>query len=124
MTTSRFVGIDVSKDKLDVAVLEDKQAWQVENTPAGIQKLLHQMQKICPELIVVEATGGYQRSVVDSLFHAGLSVAVVNATRVRHFARASGLLAKTDKLDAFVLAKFGKTCSPGGMQAKPKPKSS
>ncbi len=112
MTTSRYVGIDVSKDKLDVAVLENKQAWQVENAKEGIQRLVHQMQKVCPELIVVEATGGYQRAVVDALFHTGCAVAVVNPARVRQFARASGLLAKTDKLDAFVLAEFGRTMQP------------
>ena len=102
MATSSYVGIDVSKDKLDIAILGDKQAWQVENTKAGIQKLVQQMQKVCPELIVVEATGGYQRAVVEALLRAGLSVAVVNPARVRQFARASGLLAKTDKLDAFI----------------------
>jgi transposase len=120
MTTSReiYVGIDVSKDKLDVARLGDKQAWQVENTKEGIQKLVHQMQKLSPKLIVVEATGGYQRSVVDALFHAGLAVAVVNPARVRQFARASGLLAKTDKLDAFVLAAYGKTMQPRRYEGK------
>ena len=112
MATSSYVGIDVSKDRLDVAVLGDKQAWQVENTKEGIEKLVHQMQTRCPELIVVEATGGYQRVVVEALFHAGLSLAVVNPARVRQFARASGLLAKTDKLDAFVLAEFGRTMQP------------
>jgi len=112
MTTSRYVGIDVSKGWLDVAVLGEKQSWQVDNTKDGIQKLVAQMQKICPELIVVEATGGYQRAVVEALFQAGLCVAVVNPARVRQFARASGLLAKTDKLDAQVLAVFGQTMQP------------
>jgi transposase len=65
-----------------------------------------------PALIVVEATGGYQRAVVEALFHAGLCVAVVNPARVRQFARAGGLLAKTDKLDAFVLAEFGRKMQP------------
>ena len=65
------------------------------------------MQKLQPELIVVEATGGYQRAVVEALFLARLAVAVVNPARVRQFARACGLLAKTDKLDAQVLAVFG-----------------
>jgi transposase len=112
MATSSYVGIDVSKDWLDVAMLGEKRTWQVDNTKDGIQKLVAQMQKICPELIVVEATGGYQRAVVDALFHAGLAVAVVNPARVRQFARASGLLAKTDTLDAFVLATYGKTMQP------------
>src|ERR1044072_9485916 len=76
------------------------------------QELLEQMTDLQPEPIVVEATGGYQRAVVEALFHAGLSVSVVNPARVRQFARASGLLAKTDKLDAFVLAEFGKRMQP------------
>jgi transposase len=71
-----------------------------------------------PELIVVEATGGYQRSVVEALFHAGLCVAVANPARVRQFARASGMLAKTDKLDAFVLAAYGKTMQPRRYEGK------
>ena len=112
MATSSYVGIDVSKDRLDVAVLGEERGWQVDNTQAGIAKLVQQMQEICPELIVVEATGGYQRSVVEALFHAGLPVAVVNPARVRQFARACGLLAKTDKLDAQVLAVFGQRVQP------------
>jgi transposase len=107
-----YVGIDVSKDRLDVAVLGDEQGWQVNNTQEGIAKLVQQMHKVCPELIVVEATGGYQRAVVEALFQAGLAVAVVNPARVRQFARACGLLAKTDKLDAQVLAVFGQRVQP------------
>jgi transposase len=114
MTTSsgRYVGIDVSKDKLDVAVLGEEQTKQVGNTTEGIGELTEQMQGLQPDLIVVEATGGYQRTVVDSLFRCGLAVAVVNPTRVRQFARACGLLAKTDKLDAQVLAVFGERVKP------------
>ena len=112
MATSSYVGIDVSKDRLDVAVLGEERGWQVDNTQAGMAKLVQQMQKVCPELIVVEATGGFQRAVVEALFHAGLCVAVVNPARVRQFARACGLLAKTDKLDAQVLAVFGQRVQP------------
>ncbi|MBI5954779.1 MAG: transposase [Chloroflexi bacterium] len=71
-----------------------------------------------PELIIVEATGGYQRAVVLGLHEAGLPVAVVNPARVRQYARASGLLAKTDKLDAFTLAEFGKQMKPRRFEAK------
>jgi transposase len=117
-SSERYVGIDVSKEKLDVAVLGAKQAWQVENTKAGMQKVVQELQKVCPELIVVEATGGYQRAVVEALFVAGLAVAVVNPARVRQFARACGLLAKTDKLDAFVLAEFGKRVQPRRYEGK------
>jgi transposase len=112
MATSNYVGIDVSKDRLDMAVLGEERGWQVDNTQAGIARLVQQMQERCPELIVVEATGGYQRAVVEALFVAGLAVAVVNPARVRQFARACGLLAKTDKLDAQGLAVFGQRVQP------------
>src|SRR5512138_137134 len=118
MTTSRYVGIDVSMDKLDVVVLGEELVEQVDNTQNGIANLVTRMQELQPELIVVEATGGYQRTVVDALFHAGLSVTVVNPARVRQYARASGVLAKTDKLDAWVLAMYGKTMQPRRYEGK------
>jgi transposase len=120
MTTSSgmYVGIDVSKDRLDVAVLGEERMWQIDNTSDGIARLVQQMQELQPELIVVEATGGYQRAVVEALFVAGLAVAVVNPTRVRQFARACGLLAKTDKLDAQVLAVFGQRVQPRRYEGK------
>ena len=117
-SSERYVGIDVSKDRLDVAVLGERQETQVENSREGITSLVEQMQKLCPELIVVEATGGYQRAVVEALFWAGLTVAVVNPARVRQFARACGLLAKTDKLDAQVLAVFGQRVQPRRYESK------
>jgi transposase len=113
-----FVGIDVSKDRLDVGILGERQVVQVDNTQTGIQELVTGMQELQPELIVVEATGGYQRAVVDALFWVGLMVAVVNPTQVRQFARAAGLLAKTDRLDAFVLAEFGKKMRPRLYESK------
>jgi transposase len=120
MTTSSetYVGIDVSKDRLDVAVLGEKQPWQVDNASDGIDCLVKQMVDVQPELIVVEATGGYQRAVVEALLAAGLAVAVVNPARVRQFARACGLLAKTDKLDAGVLAVFGQRVQPRRYEGK------
>ena len=117
-SSETYVGIDVSKARLDIAVLGEKQAWQVENTSKGIDELVQQMAALQPELIVVEATGGYQRNVVDALFHAGLCVAVVNPARVRQFARACGLLAKTDTLDALVLAEFGQRVQPKHYEGK------
>jgi transposase len=111
-SSGKFAGIDVSKDKLDVAVLGEEQTSQVDNTEAGIAELVEQMQELGPELIVVEATGGYQRAVVDVLFRLGMAVAVVNPSRVRQFARSCGLLAKTDKLDAQLLAVFGERVKP------------
>jgi transposase len=113
-----YIGIDVSKDKLDLAMQGEEQVWQVDNTRDGIASLVEQIQKVYPELIVVEATGGYQRSVVEALFWAGLAVAVVNPARVRQFARACGLLAKTDKLDAQVLAVFGQRVQPRRYESK------
>src|SRR5215203_3317107 len=115
MTTSSgcYVGIDVSKDRLDVAMLGEERVWQVNNSPEGIDELVQQMHQVCPELIVVEATGGYQRAVVE-----GLAVAVVNPARVRQFARACGLLAKTDKLDAQMLAVFGQRVQPRCYEGK------
>ncbi len=120
MTTSsgKFVGIDVAKDQLDIAVLGETQASQAGNNEAGIVTLVQKMQAIKPELIVVEATGGFQRAAVLALYEAGLPVAVVNPVRVRQYARASGLLAKTDKLDAFNLAEFGKQMNPRRFEAK------
>jgi transposase len=117
-SSETYVGIDVSKDRLDVAVLGERQETQVKNSREGIARLVEQMQDLQPELIVVEATGGYQRAVVEALFWAGLAVAVVNPARVRQFARACGLLAKTDKLDAQVLAVFGERVQPRRYESK------
>jgi transposase len=118
ITTGGYVGIDVAKDKLDLAVLGETHVSQVANSRQGIAHLACQMQVRQPELIVVEATGGYQRAVVQSLFDAGLPVAVVNPQRVRQYARACGKLAKTDKIDAFLLAEFGKQVQPRRFEAR------
>ena len=107
-----YVGIDVSKDKLDVAILGENREYQVDNREAGIARLVEKMGELAAELIVVEATGGYQRAVVDALYRTGMAVAVVNPWRVRQFARAYGLLAKTDRLDAQILAVFGERVKP------------
>jgi transposase len=115
--TGGYVGIDVAKDKLDLAILGETRVNQIANGRAGIADLTSQMQARQPELIVVEATGGYQRAVVQGLFEAGLPVAVVNPQRVRQYARACGKLAKTDKIDAFLLAEFGKQVQPRRFEA-------
>ena len=117
-SSEKHVGIDVSKDRLDVAVLGETQEREVDNTSQGITQLVVWMQELQPELIVVEATGGYERAVVEALFWAGLAVAVVNPARVRQFARACGLLAKTDKLDAQILAVFGQKVQPRRYESK------
>jgi transposase len=100
------VGIDVAKAHLDIAVLPDKRTWQVPNTPAGLETLLTALQPLQPTAIVLEASGGYEQTAAATLAAAGLPVVVVNPRQVRDFAKATGQLAKTDRLDALVLARF------------------
>ena len=116
--TEAYVGIDVSKDRLDLAVLEEKRIGQHANTAGGIKALVEEMKELRPALIVVEVTGGYERAVVKALFEAGLRVARVSGYRARQYARAKGLLAKTDPLDAMNLADYGKHVQPRIYEAK------
>ena len=108
---SEFIGIDVSKAQLDVAV-HGGNGFAVENTEAEVSRLCEQLKALAPELVVMEASGGYERLCVAALAHAGLPVALVNARQVREFARATGVLAKTDRLDARVLAHFAAVVRP------------
>jgi transposase len=114
----RFVGIDVSKDTLDVVIRPEGTHRQLPNTDEGFDQLVAFLKPLAPTLIVLEATGGYQRRVVAALGLAGLPVAVVNPARTREFAKALGRLAKTDKVDAAVLAEFAERVRPG---ARPLP---
>ena len=107
-----YVGIDVSKARLDIAVEPSGEQWSVANDEAGIGCLIGRLQGQVVGRIVVEATGGQERLVVAELYQAGLPVALVNPKRVRHFARALGRLAKTDRIDAAVLASFGRLTEP------------
>jgi transposase len=110
-----YVGIDVSKARLDVAVRPGGQAWQSANDEAGIAALVERLQfwqPLAPQLIVLEATGGLERLVVAALALASLPVAVVNARQARDFAKATGRLAKTDAVDAAVLAHFAQALQP------------
>ena len=107
-----FVGIDISKDELEVAIWQEQTTKQYANTNKGIEELIEKISKKVIELIVVEATGGYEYQLVVQMLQAGLPVALVNPTRIRRFAQASGKLAKTDKLDAQVLAHFGQALKP------------
>src|SRR6185503_8405587 len=100
ITLEVYMGIDVSKDKLDVAIWGEKGGSEYSNNKSGIAKLVKQMLVLETKFIVVEATGGYEQAVVLGLFEAGLPVALVSPQRVRQYARAKGLLAKTDRLDA------------------------
>ena len=108
-----FVGIDVSKSWLDVAVHEQEAAaLRTGNDDAGIASLVKRLKKWKPTLIVLEPTGGFEMLVMAELSHARLPVVAINAKRVRDFARATGRLAKTDKLDAKVLAHFAAAVRP------------
>jgi transposase len=107
-----FVGIDISKTHLDVAVYAQPQTWQFENTDAGIAALLAHLGTLQPTLVVLEATGGFELLLVAALLAAQLPVAVTNPRRVRNFARATGKLAKTDRLDAQMLAHFAAVLRP------------
>jgi transposase len=108
----RFVGIDVSKDQLDIACRPEPTRWRVANDSAGIAQCLAQLRQLKPVLIVLEATGGWQYSLVAALALAQLPFAVVNPRQVRDFAKATGQLAKTDALDAGIIAHFAEAVRP------------
>ncbi|HEX2933164.1 MAG TPA: IS110 family transposase [Candidatus Binatia bacterium] len=107
-----FVGIDVSKERLDVAVRPSGQSESVSNDKAGIEALIKRLGEIHPSLIVLEATGGVERQLTRALASAELPVVVVNPRQVRDFAKATGQLAKTDRIDALVLARFAEAVRP------------
>jgi len=111
-TTGVFVGIDVSKARLDVAVGPAGELLGVDNDARGIAELAGRLQRLGPELIVLEASGGLETVLVGELAAAGLPVAVINPRQVRDFARATGQLAKTDALDARALALFAERIKP------------
>lgn len=111
-----FVGIDVSKDWVDVAVRPTGEVWRVGGSQEAVDGLVRRLQDLAPHLVVMEATGGYEIPLVAALGAAGVPVAVVNPRRVREFARSQGILAKTDRLDASVIAQFGEV---SGVQAQP-----
>jgi transposase len=111
-TDELFIGIDVSKRQLEVCAHGAEDHWQFHNDAEGIQELIATMQQLSPSLIVVEATGGYEMVMASEVCAAGLPVAVVNPTRVRRFADSMGQLAKTDRIDARVIAHFGSVVRP------------
>jgi transposase len=116
-----FIGIDVAKAQLDVAVRSTGatgERWTAPQTEAGVADLVARLQPLAPTLIVLEATGGLERLASAALAAAGLPVAVVNPRQVRDFAKATGRLAKTDRLDAQVLAHFAEAVRP---QPRPVP---
>jgi transposase len=110
--TPMFVGIDVSKAQLDIAIRPSAERESVSNDKAGIKTLVKRLGKVGPALIVLEATGGFERQVMHALVCAELPAVVVNPRQVRDFAKATGQLAKTDRIDAEVLARFGEAVRP------------
>jgi len=107
-----FIGIDVAKAELVVSVRPSLEQWAVPNTAAGIETFLTQLSALGPQLIVLEATGGYEREVAAALAAAQWPVVVVNPRQVREFAKATGQRAKTDGIDAAMLALFGERMQP------------
>jgi transposase len=111
-TVECCVGIDVSKDNLDIFADSSAEAFQVRNQADDIAALVGRLREAAPDYIVVEASGGFEAALVTALATAGLAVCRVSPQRVRSFARAVGELAKTDRLDARLLARYGRDCRP------------
>ncbi len=113
MTASPVVvGVDVAKDRLDVAVRPSGEAWSEANDDTGVGALVARLRPLAPALVLCEATGGFERAAIAALAAAGLPVVVANPRQVRDFARATGQLAKTDQLDAAMLALFAERVRP------------
>ena len=110
--TTTYVGIDVSKATLDVAILPTGEHLIVSNDEAGIDELLGKLAEVSDALVVLEASGGFERPVAAALATSGVALFVVNPRQARDFAKATGRLAKTDRLDAFVLAHFAQAIRP------------
>jgi len=107
-----FVGIDVSRDHLDIGIHPTGKTWQLLHDEAGKEQLCQELRKLKPDLIVMEASGGMESALAVKLQEAKLPAAVVNPRQVRDFAKAQGILAKTDRIDAQVLARFAERIRP------------
>jgi transposase len=107
-----YVGIDVSKDRLDVHVRPSGEAFAVTRDGKGLNELIERVRGVAPRLVAVEATGGYETIVAAAIAGAHLPLAVVNPAQVRHFAQAVGKRAKTDPIDAAVIARFAEAVKP------------
>lgn len=110
--SATYIGIDVSKATLDIGVIPTGETWSIANQSDDIAALVKRLRRLKPEKIVIEPTARLELPVVGALAAAGLPIVVVNPRQVRDFARASGILAKTDRLDALVLARFGEAVTP------------
>jgi transposase len=117
---SHFVGIDVAKQSFDVCIFPEEKRLSLSYDGNGLRRLLCRLPEKGTCLIVMEATGGYQRRLVVELLDAGHQVAVVNPRQVRDFARGLGILAKTDRIDAAVIARFGQHVRPRTVDKTPK----
>lgn len=115
-----FVGIDISKSELEIGVLPEAQTWKVSNDESGITELAVRLTGLEPRLVIMEATGGLERLAQSVLEEAGLSICVVNPRHARNFAKALGILAKTDSIDALVLARYGESLKPEPRPSKDK----
>jgi transposase len=113
-----FIGIDVSKSFLDCAVRPNESLRRFANEPSGIKRCVRFARKATPAAIVIESTGGFELELVAALALASLPVSVVNPRQVRDFAKATGKLAKTDRLDAYALAHFAEAIRP---EPRPQP---
>jgi transposase len=109
---SLAVGLDVSKSEITVATYPTRTPWTSATTPTAIDQLIARLVELRPDVVVVEATGGYERALVAAAVAAGLPIAIVNPRQVRAFAKAVGRLAKTDAIDAALLALFGARVRP------------
>ena len=107
-----YIGIDVSKDQVDVAVRPTGRSWSVQYDGTGVDELVANLNRLDPAAVITESTGGLELPLVAALAAASLPVVVVNPRQVRDFAKSTGQLAKTDRLDAQVLAHFGEAVRP------------
>src|SRR5205814_3970711 len=107
-----FVGFDVSKATLDVHLRPQAESWQIAYDSKHLAALIEKLQGLAPERLIVEATGGLETLLVSHLAAAALPVCVINPRQARDFAKATGQLAKTDRIDAAVLAHFGEALKP------------
>jgi transposase len=115
-----FVGVDISKSELEVGVLPQARTWKVSNDEKGVTELAMRLIELSPRLVIMEATGGLERLAHSVLEEAGLPIRVINPRHARDFAKALGILAKTDSIDALVLARYGESVKPEPRPSKDK----
>lgn len=116
--TETYVGIDVGKSWLDVATWGSDEVWRVANDDEGVAEIMHRVGELSPQLIAVEATGGYEQRLITAMVLDSLPVAVVNPTRVRALSKATGKLAKTDVIDARLIAEYAFKIQPVPLEPK------